>query len=169
MEACCLAKSGCLRLPSSSRKHPMLLVVLDLARAMLTNVLGTLGFAPRPAQLRKFESLKLLAMGAWHLIVALVAIFERRLNATRSGNLRGGDHKDFPPRDGSRSGQRDVARVTFPIHVSWISIHLVKEQIARRHRAQSDRTVGSRHDENAAWKLFGEHGIRSQHSFQGRE
>src|ERR1039458_1217830 len=84
MEACCLAKSGCLRLPSSSRKHPMLLVVLDLARAMLTNVLGTLGFVPRPAQLRKFESLKLLAMGAWHLIVALVAIFERRLNATRS-------------------------------------------------------------------------------------
>jgi hypothetical protein len=103
----------------------MLLVILDLAQAVLADVDRTLGLPFRPADLRELQDLRFVAQRARHPVVALIAVFKARLNAAAAGDLGSGDHEDPAPRERAGAGQRQVDRVAFPIHVARIGVHFV--------------------------------------------
>jgi hypothetical protein len=86
--------------------------------------------------------------------VALIAVLKACLDAAAPGDLRSGDHEDLPASECTRPSQRQVHRVTFAVHIARIGVHFVEEQIPGRHRPQADSAVRSRHDQDAAGKLF---------------
>ena len=137
----------------------MLLVVLDLTFTVLADIDRSLGLALGPADLIKLQRLIFVAARARNPVVALVAVFKARFDPAATGDLRSGDHEHFSPRESTRSGERQVHWVSFTINIPWISIHLVEEQIAGRHRTQAHRAVGASHDQDAAGKFFREHRI----------
>src|SRR5258708_6418828 len=100
----------------------MLLVILDLALAMLADVDGFLGFLLGPADLGEFQNLILVAVGARNPVVALIAVFKARFNPAAAGDLRSRDHEHFPPRESTGSRQRQVDGISLAVHVTRIPI-----------------------------------------------
>src|SRR5450631_3705949 len=103
----------------------MLLVILDLALAVLADVDGLLGFPLGPADLGEFQNLVFVALRTRDPVVALIAIFKARFNPAAAGDLRSRDHEHFSPRESARSRQRQVYRVAFAIDIAWICIHFI--------------------------------------------
>jgi hypothetical protein len=159
------------RPPLALRQHPVLLVILDLAQAVLADVDGTLRLPLGPADLRELENLRLVAQRTGHPVVALVAVFKARLDAAAARDLGSRDHEDLAARERAGPSQGQVYWVAFAVHIAGIGVHFIEEQIAGRHRAQPDRTVRSRHDQDAARKFFRQHripgvaGARIAHQF----
>src|ERR1700733_8110240 len=94
------------RAPLALRQHPVLLVILDFSLAVLADVDCQLGHALGPADLGELQDLILVAVWAGHPVVALVAVFEARLDTAAAGDLGSGDHEDLPPRERARPSQR---------------------------------------------------------------
>src|SRR5580704_1432666 len=90
------------RAPLALRQHPVLLVILDFALAMLTDVDGKFGRALGPTDLGELENLPLVAQRTRHPVVALIAVLETRLDAAAAGDLGRGDHEDLPASEGAR-------------------------------------------------------------------
>jgi hypothetical protein len=111
----------------------VLLVVLDLALAVLADVDCPLGLPLRPADLRELQDLRLIAEWARHPVVALIAVFETRLDAAPARDLRSGDHEYLAPRERAGASQGQVDRVAFAIHIAGVGVHFVEEQVAGRH------------------------------------
>ena len=132
METCRFAGSWCGGAPFTFDQHPVLLVIFDLALAVLADVDGFFGFALGPADLREFQHLILVAVRARDPVIALIAVFKARFNTAAAGDLRSRDHEHFSPRESARPRQRQVHRVAFTIHIAWICIHFIEEQINGR-------------------------------------
>src|SRR5271156_2849033 len=134
----------------------MLLVIVDLALAMLAYVDSFLRVPFGPTDLGELENLILIAAGAWNPVVALIAVLKARFNPAAARDLRRRDHEHFSPRERSGSRQREIDRVAFAVDIAGIRVNLVKEEIAGRHGAQTNGAVRPGHDKNAAGKFFRE-------------
>ena len=137
-----------------------MMVLFDPAVAGLTYIMCGFGLPLIPAQPLELEPLHVLAVRARHEVAALVRRLVFALNARNPLDRRcRGKERLAPPREGPRAcfGQRN--RVALLVGRRRIGIDLVQEQVARRHRAQSDRAVGAGDDEQPCGKLLRQHGV----------
>src|SRR5215472_2246515 len=132
-----VARSG--GAPLAAGEQRFLLMVADLLATMLASVDGIVPLALGPAELREFEALKLAAHRARNEIVTLVGFFKRRFDAAHAGDFGGRAQKDLTAREGPRACDRQIDGVAFALDVAQVAVHLIEKQIARGHRAQSDR------------------------------
>src|ERR1019366_832219 len=135
--------------PLAARQHGVLLVVANLLAAVLANVNRTLRIALWPPQLRELQGLELTARRTWHPVLPLVALLIRRLDPAHAGDLRCRYQKHFAARECACARHRQRDRVALALHITWVSVHLVEEQISRRHRPQADRAVRAGHHQHA--------------------
>src|ERR1051326_2888987 len=97
MESCRLAGSWCGGAPLAFYQHPMLLVVFNFALAVFAHIHGFFRFVLRPADLREFQNLIFVAMGARYPVVTLIAIFKTCFNSAAAGDFGGRDHEYLAP------------------------------------------------------------------------
>ena len=57
----------------------------------------------------------------------------------------------------ARDGERDW--IAFAIHIALIGVHLVEEDVTRRHRPQTNGRIGTGQDELPASEFLGEHRV----------
>src|SRR5437867_537440 len=111
----------------------MLLVVLNLAIAVLADIDRSLRLSLGPPELSELQRLIFVAVRAGDPVMALIAVFEGSLNAAVTSDLRRRDHEHLPAGKGAGSRQRQVDRVSFAVDITRIPINLVEVQITRRH------------------------------------
>src|SRR5437867_8145635 len=105
----------------------MLLVVLNLAIAVLADIDRSLRFSLGPADLSELQRLIFVAVRAGDPVMTLIAVFEGSLNAAVTSDLRSRDHEHLPSGKRAGSRQRQVDRVSLAVDVAGIGVHLVEE------------------------------------------
>ena len=148
------------RTPLAGREHRGLMVLLDPAIAGGTYIMSGLRPALVPPQALEPEPLHLPAVRARHEIPALVRGLVLALDAREPLDRRCRAEQDLrPPREGPRAGFGKRDRIAFLVGRGRIGIHLVEEEVPRRHRAQADRAVGAGDDQDAGRELLRQHRI----------
>jgi len=131
--------------------------------AGLTDVGGRLresaGFITLPAKLLEAQPLPMAAMRARHKEAPLVRCLVLPLDGADAGNRRRRHDENLPSRKSPGAGLRQCHGIALTIDVDGITIDLVEEEIAYRHRAQADRAVSTCHHQHAAPEFFGQDGI----------
>src|ERR1017187_8573842 len=145
--------------PLAARQHRLLLMVANRLAAVFADVNRTLRVALWPPQLREFQYLELAARRTRHPVLPLVALLIRRLDPAHAGDLRCRYQKHFAARECARARHRQRDRVALALHITWVSVHLVEEQISRRHRPKADRAVRAGHHQDAPRKILRQHGV----------
>jgi hypothetical protein len=96
------------------------------------------------------------AVRARHEVATLVAGFVLTFDGADASNRRRRHNKNLSARKGSRAGFGQCHGITLAIDVQRITIHLIEEQVAHRHRTQADGAVGPGHHQRASCKtIFG--------------
>ncbi|EDP63950.1 hypothetical protein BAL199_14982 [alpha proteobacterium BAL199] len=101
----------------------------------------------------------LTAAIAGHGEHAPVALQVRRLDPAEPLQCRCRHHQDLAVQEGCSTLDRQCYRIALSVSVARIAVDLVEEQVANRHRAQTDRRVGAGQDQHPTRKLLHQHRV----------
>ena len=119
-----------------------------------------LGLTFVPAQPLELQPLHLPAMRAGHEIPPLIGCFVLAFDPRQTVNGRRRAEQDLgAPRECARPCLGERNRIAFLVGRGRIGIDLVEEEVARRHRAQADRAVRTRDNQEPCRKLLRQHRV----------
>ena len=96
---------------------------------------------------------------AGHLEHPLVRLQVGRLDARETFERRGRAQIHLAIDEGGRPLHSERHRIALAISIARIAIHLIKKQVAHRHRAQAHRRIGAGHDQHATGEFLHQLGV----------